>query len=173
MAEREVAALHLAFYLASWGMYRGSGFLLQHDYTIHLNVIDCLAAPAFAPLWENEFGANDDNSILIPIILKAAWAIEGAYKPCGIPSEILITKILLGTLGCLPAVDKYFKAGFKQCGLPYSGLGEKFVDRVFRFCRENVSDLRREQNQISRNGGVHYPLMKLVDMHFHQIGLGI
>ncbi|MBQ8112212.1 MAG: hypothetical protein IJ146_03300, partial [Kiritimatiellae bacterium] len=24
--------LHLAFYLASWGMYRGSSFLLQQDY---------------------------------------------------------------------------------------------------------------------------------------------
>ena len=25
-------SLHLAFYLASWGMYRGSSFLLQKDY---------------------------------------------------------------------------------------------------------------------------------------------
>ena len=28
-------ALHLAFYLASWGMYRGSSGLLWKDYTIH------------------------------------------------------------------------------------------------------------------------------------------
>src|SRR3954453_15052724 len=39
-ADRDVAALRLGFYLASWGMYRGSGFLLQNAYTVHLGVID-------------------------------------------------------------------------------------------------------------------------------------
>ena len=33
-------SLHLAFYLASWGMYRGSSFLLQYDYTIHTFVVE-------------------------------------------------------------------------------------------------------------------------------------
>ena len=32
-------ALHLAFYLASWGMYRGSSFLLQKDYKIHIPIV--------------------------------------------------------------------------------------------------------------------------------------
>ena len=32
-------SLHLSFYLASWGMYRGSSFLLQKDYRIHIPVI--------------------------------------------------------------------------------------------------------------------------------------
>ena len=32
-------ALNLAFYLASWGMYRGSSFLLQKDYTIHKDIV--------------------------------------------------------------------------------------------------------------------------------------
>ena len=33
-------SLHLAFYLASWGMYRGSSFLLQKDYKIHTSVVE-------------------------------------------------------------------------------------------------------------------------------------
>ena len=32
-------ALHLAFYLASWGMYRGSSFLLQKDYKVHKDAV--------------------------------------------------------------------------------------------------------------------------------------
>ena len=32
-------ALHLAFYLASWGMYRGSSFLLQKDYKVHIPIV--------------------------------------------------------------------------------------------------------------------------------------
>ena len=33
-------SLQLAFYLASWGMYRGSSFLLQKDYKVHIPVIE-------------------------------------------------------------------------------------------------------------------------------------
>lgn len=35
----DTASLHLAFYLASWGMYRGSSFLLWKDYRIHIPVV--------------------------------------------------------------------------------------------------------------------------------------
>ena len=32
-------SLQLAFYLASWGMYHGSAFLLQKDYKVHIPVV--------------------------------------------------------------------------------------------------------------------------------------
>jgi hypothetical protein len=34
----------MAFYLASWGMYRGSSFLLWKDYLIHQEVVDNIIA---------------------------------------------------------------------------------------------------------------------------------
>ena len=37
--ELDLAQLHLAFYLASWGMYRGSSFILQKDYTIFKKIV--------------------------------------------------------------------------------------------------------------------------------------
>jgi hypothetical protein len=43
-AQRDHAALQLGFYLASWGMYRGSTFLLKHSSTVHWKVVDCLAS---------------------------------------------------------------------------------------------------------------------------------
>lgn len=42
--DRDRAALELGFYLASWGMYRGSSFLLQHAYTVHRGAIDVFVA---------------------------------------------------------------------------------------------------------------------------------
>src|SRR6266851_4448858 len=69
-ADRDHAALQLGFYLASWGMYRGSSFLLQHAYTAHLGVIDQLVAPRFSVFWEREFGAGDEDLSLVPIILE-------------------------------------------------------------------------------------------------------
>jgi hypothetical protein len=57
------AALHLGFYLASWGMFRNS-FLRWHAYTVHLEVIDQLVAPRFSALWKQEFGIDDNDLAL-------------------------------------------------------------------------------------------------------------
>lgn len=35
LKDLELLSLHLGFYLASWGMYRGSSGLLQKDFLIH------------------------------------------------------------------------------------------------------------------------------------------
>jgi hypothetical protein len=169
-AARDGAALQLGFYLASWGMYRGSSFLLQHAYTVHLKVIDCLFAPQFRPLWEMEFGSQEDDSTLIPTVLVAVQTVREAYAPFGQPTDTLVTKVLLGTLGCLPACDRYFLFGFKSEGFSYSYLNKPFIERLLEFCRLNMADLRNEQERIASTGGLCYPLMKLVDMYFWQIG---
>lgn len=151
-------------------MYRGSTFILQHDYTVHLAVVDSLTAPELNPLWRQEFGCTDQDIELLPIIFEAIKAIRKAYRPFGKASDTLVTKVLLGTIGCLPACDRLFKGGFCHNGYSFSKLNENFVNRVFTFCRENCEELRVEQARINRSSPVHYPLMKLVDMYFWQIG---
>jgi hypothetical protein len=81
-----------------------------------------------------------------------------------------VTKIILGTFGCLPACDRYFIDGFKSASLRYSYLNTQFVERILHFCRDNLREFREEQARIERIGGMRYPLMKLVDMYFWQIG---
>lgn len=169
--DRSHAALQLGFYLASWGMYRGSSFLLQHSYTVHLKVIDLLCESRFFSLWEREFGANNDYD-LIPTILDVAEGIKEAYRDSANfentsqPTDTLVTKVILGTFGCLTACDRYFIDGFKSAGFSYSCLNRKFVERVLTFSKENLHDLREEQSRIESIGGVKYPLMKLIDMYF-------
>jgi len=170
VAHRQHAALQLGFYLASWGMYRGSTFLLQHAYTVHLGAVDCLALPHFAPLWDREFGCEATDVELVPVILDAAEEISKAYSQFGEPTETLVTKVLLGTIGCLPACDQYFIAGFRGAGLGYSYLNAKFVKKLLAFSREHLTELRAEQATIRDHSGAHYPLMKLVDMYFWQLG---
>jgi hypothetical protein len=174
-ADRHHAALQLGFYLASWGMYRGSTFALQYDYTIHLGIVDCLASPEFTPLWQEEFGCTDEDIHLLPTISDSIKAITQAYRPFAKAldkniSDTLVTKVLLGTMGCLPACDELFKLGFCASGFSYSYLNQKFVKRVFTFCRDNCDELRAEQERINQSSPVHYPLMKIVDMYFWQIG---
>lgn len=170
------AALVLGFYLASWGMYRGSSFLIEYDYTIHREVIVALTAQQFVPLWRAEFGSRQDDEALLPVIDSAIDTIQKIYRPfalavdSGEPTDTLVTKVLLGTFGCLPACDTYFIAGFKHSGFQYSYLNPAFVRRVFGVCRKTLSVLRAEQSRIKSLGGIHYPLMKLLDMHFWQTG---
>ena len=175
-ADLDHAALQLGFYLASWGMYRGSSFLLQHAYTAHLGVINQLVTQPFSDLWEQEFGAGENDTKLAGIILEAIKAVREAYRPIAPApesrqaSDTLVTKVILGTFGCLPACDRYFIDGFRSAGFKYSRPNARFVERVLHFCRDNLRDFREEQTTIERSGGMRYPLMKLIDMYFWQIG---
>ena len=53
--------------------------------------------------------------------------------------------------------------------MPSDELRE-FVERILHFCRENLRGLREEQGNLEHIGGMRYPLMKLVDMYFWQLG---
>lgn len=176
-ANRDQAALQLGFYLASWGMYRGSSFLLQYAYTVHRGVVDVFVNAKFRALKDEGFGTIYVDA-MVPLILQAAEVLRDGYGSfSGLfdsrkASDTLVTKVLLGTFGCLPACDRYFINGWRSTGRSYSCLNSRFIERVLRFCRDNLAELREEQNQIARQepDGVRYPLMKLVDMYFWQIG---
>ena len=111
--------LHLAFYLASWGMLRGSSFLLQKDYKVHTPIVRMIQEERYNPL----FGISardlckEENLLLLDEIgnrIKEAYAKELPAKEGVInnATETLITKILLGTLGCVPAYDRYYLINF-------------------------------------------------------------
>jgi len=176
IADPDHAALQLAFYLASWGMYRGSSFLLQCAYTVHRSVIELIAERRFDELWDADFGANEADGRFIPRICELTSAIKQAYRPFAPttastqPTDTLVTKVILGTFGCLPACDRYFIKGFTSVGFKYSCLDDDYVQRVLSFSREHLSEFREEQATIEQSGGIRYPLMKLVDMCFWQIG---
>jgi hypothetical protein len=172
---RDHAALHLGFFLASWGMYRGSSFLPDYTYTVHLGVIDTLFLTRFSTLWELDFGNGPTNNTVVPIILDAASAIRDSYQSFAdvsnsAASDTLVTKIMLATFGCLPACDRYFIDGFTGSGFKYSYVNGNFVRRILGFCRENLAILQAEQIRIEDARQIRYPLMKLVDMCFWQLG---
>lgn len=112
-ADIDTAALHLGFYLASWGMYRGSSFLLQQSYTVHIAVVDRLLSAEFSDLWNQEVGAEPADPKTIDSIFRLVVSVKQGYEPHE-ASDILATKVILGTLGCLPAVDRFFKDGFRK-----------------------------------------------------------
>ncbi len=171
--DRHQAALQLGLYLASWGMYRGSGFLLKYAYTAHLGVVDCLLESKFSTLWSQEFGARDKDADLAPLLLEACEDVRTAYRPFAKAqgknvTDMLVTKVALGAMGCFPALDKYFNEGCKHSPLGIPKLNAAFIEKILRFCRDNLQAFQAEHANKYQMG---CPLMKLVDAYFHQIGL--
>lgn len=172
-------SLHLAFYLASWGMYRGSCFLLQKDYKVLSPVVekilkpeyDCLFGLACADLRNSDAWAqikklsdDIDDYYFRPIRDKVAG--REVTTPV---SPVLITKILMGTLGCVPAYDRFFQDGVATYKVTTQEYSRNSLLKLVDFY-EAHNDRLEEARRGMRVGDLIYPQMKLLDMGFWQIG---
>ena len=171
-------SLHLAFYLASWGMYRGSCFILQKDYKVHTPIVeeilkpeyDCLFGLACADVrnsdvWKQYTKLYDYISYYFHRIREE---VRGRAVASSV-SPVLITKILMGTLGCVPAYDRFFEEGAKYLGLEKKSYNEDSL-RELADIYEAHNDRLEEARRGFEDDGLMYPQMKLLDMGFWQVG---
>jgi len=171
-------SLHLAFYLASWGMLRGSSFLLQKDYKVHYDAIKLLLNPIYGGLWDINYlnlQKSENLDMLFEVIREMKAIYRGKRK--GIKdseqdiSDILITKILMGVMGCLPAYDEYFKKGIGKNNITTQLLSKRSVYGLTKYYENNLVALEDVRLRISNSRGFEYPQMKILDMGFWQLGL--
>lgn len=174
-------SLQLAFYLASWGMYRGSSFLLQKDYRVHIPVVKELLSEKYDALVgiectdfrkeSNQQLLKDINSFLGQYYDK----IRREVKEQELKNQLsftLITKILMGTLGCVPAYDRYFIAGIKNQKVATGNYNIRSIMQLVDFYEKNAVRLEpvREKMEVE---GMPYPQMKMIDMGFWQVGFDL
>ncbi|WP_025665640.1 hypothetical protein [Aquimarina megaterium] len=165
--DTNLLSLHLGFYLASWGMYRGSGSLLQNDYLVHQDAISVIKQYHFLRALKNkETEVNQTKDIL-----DLYSELSKAYEKNGIsPTGTLISKVILGTLGCLPAYDRFFKSGAKENSVTSYEINEKSLESLFQFIYKEKEPLKNIQSVIYKKDKQFYPIMKLIDMYFWQLG---
>ena len=84
-------------------------------------------------------------------------------------SPVLITKILLGTLGCVPAYDTFFEKGARHLGIKEKNYNEDSLLELADSYEEHNDRLEEAQRGM-RVGDLTYPQMKLLDMGFWQVG---
>lgn len=171
-------SLNLAFYLASWGMYRGSSFLLQKDYKIHIPVVKEILDSQYNPLFGLECIElrKDENQKLLKRLnafMKIYYDdVRDTVKEKEIQNDIsstLITKILMGTLGCVPAYDRYFIEGVKDQKITTGNYNIYSLLKLVDFYENNRIKLEEVRNSLTVYS-LQYPQMKLLDMGFWQIG---
>ena len=180
-ADKDQLCLHLAFYLASWGMYRGSSFLLQQDYKIHRKVVDAILDS------DKRLQGAGCEELADPELNRALWdlsrtiteyysdvrkSVSDMLSEEEVKSDlstILITKVLLGTLGCVPAYDQYFANGVAYEGVTTKTYNKASLDNLIEFYKNNFDQLE-EYRKTLQKGNLEYTQMKLLDMAFWQIG---
>lgn len=158
----QMSCLQIGFYLASWGMMRGSSFLLEKSVRNYKNLI--VAISKMNPkLWEIDIeNYNEEN---ISLLLSCKQQIISALGNENKPSDTLITKIMLGIFANIPAFDQYFRKSLKV-----HSVNKKSLSKIKEFYEENKNifdsfKIRTFDFLTSKETDIIYTRAKLIDMY--------
>ncbi len=181
-------ALQLAFYLASWGMYRGSSFLIYYDYKIHVDAVKIILNKKYDVLCGiscSDLSISKNLDLLFDLVdelrnyyddKRTVYYNKTENKnnnPVKELSSTLISKILLGTLGCVPAYDRFFINAIKKYNVSTGIFNKKSLEKIIQFYNDNDTLFKECKNKFLINDIIQYPDMKLIDMGFWQLGYEI
>ncbi len=162
--QMEMACLQLGFYLASWGMYRGSGQLIRHSVRRLISTVEAsLTAPD--EIWSID--ADDYTIQARDTVLSVAEELRRTLPSPA--SDTLVTKVMLGVFGCVPALDSYFMRGF---GLSSSrplrsdtleAIAEYFIVKAEELQKQRIFTLDFASGSETTR---QYPVAKIIDMVF-------
>jgi hypothetical protein len=171
-ADMEKACLELAFYLASWGMLRGSSQLLQKSARNFKKTIEYINS-LDKNLWEIDVDDYDD--VTIDLLINTYNEIKGKVIEEQRSSMTLVTKIMLGIFGSVPAYDSNFCEGFRkisngECG--FRSFNKKSLETIKQFYDTNKTSIDRLSNETytydfssGEKTSIKYPKAKIIDMY--------
>jgi len=176
----EKSCLELAFYLASWGMLRGSSFLLKKSIKHYEPLIKYIIQlkKSNHNIWKID--ANNYDSDSIQTILEVYKNITNLIMENDKSKRhlVLTTKIMLGVFGCIPAFDQYFTDTFREIckNFPnYNGFRSvnktnlMHIKEFYNANKEDIENLRNNIYTIDFNTGkftkTKYTRAKIIDMY--------
>lgn len=177
-------------YLASWGMLRGSSPLLQCSPAALTRLIAHFNSIGNSPIWNLDVPdyAHANN---IQVIMNEYQAIkeELTFVFCGVcddateeetigelntkklvPTDTLVTKIMLGVLGVVPAFDRYFQQAFHMLypDTSFSKLSKESLNSILNFYHSNKPILDSIKIPVidftGKPTALNYKIAKLIDM---------
>lgn len=160
-----LSCLQLGFYLASWGMLRGGTVLLNRSVRYLAPVVEQIASTP-AELWDL------DVHRYTPEVCQAL-AGHGEAIRRSMPdraTDTLITKIMLGVFGSMPAFDRQFRTGFGRVTLStrsLSRVGDYYERNAEAIDRHRVPTLDFSTGELTDR---LYTRAKVIDMIFFTAG---
>ena len=157
-------------------MLRNS-FLMQKDYLFSRPIVDVLCSDKYDSLINfNPFGEVTNQDIRL--IQEVAFLIRNNYvgkeyfsegsdelKTIDNVTDTLVSKIMLGTLGCTVAYDRYVKQGLASLNMTQK-MGSQSIKELCAFAKANEEEIKEE---ISKLNDLYTP-MKIIDMYFFEKG---
>jgi len=157
------SCIQLGFYLASWGMFRASSFMINKS-AKHFEELITEISHMDSSLWE--FDVSNYNETNIEDIISCKKQIIIALGSSNAKTwDTLTSKIMLGVFGNVPAFDTYFK----NSSIGAKSFNEKSLHKIQEFYLSNRSDF--ESLRISTLGfsgektDNKYTIAKLIDMY--------
>ena len=163
------SCLHLGFYLANWGMYRGSTFLLQKSVKIFENLIkDYIASEECDDIWSIDADKYTEGNI--NKLIECGKKIEEKLNvhETKKATDTLVTKIMLGIFGNVPAFDSYFRSGSKLRTFNEYSLKQikEFYDDNREFISNSAKEIKTFEYHSGEAGNRSYTKAKIIDMIF-------
>ncbi|BDC93400.1 hypothetical protein [Treponema bryantii] len=152
----------LFMYLASWGMLRNS-FLLEYNYRILIPIVKLLNTPKYSILKNPEIDIIENN---IDLLWELTIEIRKAFKeyhPDGPVSDTLTTKILMGTIGCTVAYDRYVIQTLREYKIASGNYGKRSILELCKYYKAHP-ELETIRQVIKKEDKIDYPPMKILDM---------
>jgi len=123
------SCLQLAYYLASWGMLRGSSFLLEKSLKYYVDLINNISR-FDKGIWDIDVDSYADANITL--VLKCKTMVIESLGNKYRPSDTLASKIMLGVFANTPAFDAYFCKGFN-----IYKFDKEALDKISQFYKDN------------------------------------
>lgn len=163
----ELSCLHLGFFLASWGMMRGSGGLHRQSLQGLVPVVQAIANEPSGS-WNLDVPGYSKTGI--GAVLELGNRIRAAYTVTA--SDVLVSKTMLGVFGCVPAFDRFFRIGFGG-----ARLNRETLTGISDFYLANKNALhdvpiRTLDFMTGRDTSRRYTQAKIIDMIFFEEGYG-
>jgi len=174
----EKSCLTLGYYLASWGMLRGSSFLLQKNAKHFQPTIEYIASLE-RNIWEIDVDKYNEQTI--EKIIEIYNEIKSRLILNGSSDLTLITKVMLGVFGFIPAFDNFFCNTFRslykgKCG--FRRVNSNSLNRIKDFYDENREVINKFSNEIftidfktGLKTKIKYPKAKIIDMYGFTVGV--
>jgi len=164
-------ALHIAAYLGSSGMIFSSRRVFRASYKAYIPVVKLLVNGRY-----DSFVGFDPTRKPISSLIEALFNSDGlvAQTKRAIAAlddrldlpDLMVSKILLGTLCCSIGYDLDVVRGLRQCGVSSKSTPHSIADAAAFFAAHE--EVLRNFSDV--NPGILYPPFRLLDAYFFELG---
>lgn len=168
--DMELSCIQLGYYLASWGMLRGSSYLFGQTNARHyretIEVVERYN-PQMREIDAQRFPESDVQQV----ILAAYVDLREALLPQGGSPRTLISKVMMGTWGVLPSFDSYLVKGFRSLAetkkemTAFNSVGARSLTLLGEFYDHHNTEIDRLTQRFTT---VDFATGEFTDRHFSQ-----